>query len=42
MDLSDKRNTNHQNPFVWCNESNLHHKRDFSSNILCVPHDKTL
>ena len=29
----------HQNPFVWCNESNLHRKRDFSSNILCVPHD---
>ena len=31
----------HQNPFVWCSESNLHRKRDFSSNILCVPHDFT-
>ena len=31
----------HQNPFVWCSESNLHHKRDFSSNIPSVPHDFT-
>ena len=32
----------HQNPFIWCSDFNLHRKRDFSSNILCVPHDKTL